>query len=874
MLRLLLLTIVLGTAGMAAAQPAAPAPAGTPLVLQLEEAAAAGNYAGVLSLGVRPDVPGLREFAASITPPPSRLVIKERDRTETDDGGVRLLLEVLAEADRSATITTWRVDLNRVEASGPAAGARIAGMEQVAVVSGLHRLLLDPTQQFEVRDLVVRAPDLTLEMPSGRAFAADVPGGHTAIVLLGRGRMRFAPDDEAERTQLRIFSGASVLDAEFDAAFLRLNPVDLDERLASGVLTPRPVAPRDLRRAQELFDEYVGQTFNLDLGDLSRDRWSLVPVPGDLIAEVRTRRYGNLTYARSGKDAEDITLFDRRRRRNISVYSSAAKLEARGRFYSEDALAEYDVLEYDVEAAFAPDRRWMDGQARLRLRIRAPSLTVLTLRLAEPLVVRGVVSPGYGRLLHLRVVGQNSVVINLPDAAMRGTEIELGIAYGGRIDSQRIEGEGVTVSAQEPMFDQVYIPIEPHFVYSNRSYWYPQAMVTDYATARLRISVPAEFTAIASGRPAGVDAAEDARGSRRVFTFVAADPVRYLACVISRFDGAGTRQIPVESTPGASGEDAVSLHVQANPRQRGRARELMDQTARMLAFYSSVMEAAPYAAFTLAVTESELPGGHSPAYFAMLNQPPPMSSLVWRNDPVAFDGYVPYFLAHEVAHQWWGQAVGWKNYHEQWLSEGFAQYFAVLYARHDRGEEQFASMLRQMRRWAMEHSAQGPVYLGYRLGHIRGDGRIFRALVYNKGAMVLHMLRRLVGDEAFFDGLRAFYREWRFRKAGTDDLRAAMESVSGRDLRPFFDAWIYASDLPTVRVTSEAAAGATTVRFEHLGAVVPVPLTMSVVYEDGRTVEQVVPVTGAVVEERLPPGTVRSIDVNRDHGALAEIVRR
>ena len=55
-----------------------------------------------------------------------------------------------------------------------------------------------------------------------------------------------------------------------------------------------------------------------------------------------------------------------------------------------------------------------------------------------------------------------------------------------------------------------------------------------------------------------------------------------------------------------------------------------------------------------------------------------------------------------------------------------------------------------MRRWAIDQSDQGPVYLGYRLGHIRNDGRIFRALVYNKGALTLHMLRKLIGDDVFF----------------------------------------------------------------------------------------------------------------------------
>ena len=67
------------------------------------------------------------------------------------------------------------------------------------------------------------------------------------------------------------------------------------------------------------------------------------------------------------------------------------------------------------------------------------------------------------------------------------------------------------------------------------------------------------------------------------------------------------------------------------------------------------------------------------------------------------------FLAHEIAHQWWGHAVGWKNYHEQWLSEGLAQYFAVLYAGTDRGHDVVRKLLGQMRESAAQSSSQGPI---------------------------------------------------------------------------------------------------------------------------------------------------------------------
>ena len=154
---------------------------------------------------------------------------------------------------------------------------------------------------------------------------------------------------------------------------------------------------------------------------------------------------------------------------------------------------------------------------------------------------------------------------------------------------------------------------------------------------------------------------------------------------------------------------------------------------------------------------------------------------------------------------------------------------AALYGEKERGPETFAGLLRQMRRWAIETSDQGPIYLGYRLGHIKSDSRVFRALVYNKGAMVLHMLRRLVGDEVFFTGLRRFYTEWRFAKAGTDDFRKAMEAASNRDLQPFFEGWIYGSSIPRLKVTQQQGE-TLLLRFEHRLDVVVVPVTVQITY--------------------------------------------
>jgi hypothetical protein len=840
----------------AAAQPDAVAA----LLARIEQAGREADPVAVRALAV--EGLDLEEFAREITPASAdRLVVQERDRMPVEGERVRVLIEVFIEEDIQARLHTWSLDL--VPGATPLELPRIVGAVRLTAITGLFRLRLDMTRELSVHDLRLRAPDLSLDMASGAAFVAETDEGPTAVVLLGRGRMHFAPQDAAERTQVRIFAGRETLDTEFDAVFIRLRPSQFEHLFPAGALRPREVNPQTARRALAVFDENVGRTLQIDLSDLSRDRWSLVPQGWDIVAEVRTRRYGLLTYSRTFSEAEDVAFFDRRRRRTISTYASQQKLETRGRFYSEDDQLDYDVLHYDVDVAFTPERQLVEGTSRLKVKILGRSVSTLTLRLADSLQVRSVSSPEFGRLLYMRVVDQSVLIVNLPGVVVEGSEFWVAVTYAGRVQPQRLEREIVAVGQQE--IRDTGIPVEPHYLYSHRSYWYPQALVSDYASATLRIAVPANMDVVATGQPTAPPTAPE-RG-RRVFTFEAAEPVRYLACVISRFTELEPRTVEL------SGGESIALRGHANPRQAGRGRSMMSDAADILTFYTSLAGGRPYPSLTLAVSENERPGGHSPPYFALVHQVLPTTEIVWRNDPVNFDGFPQFFLAHELAHQWWGHAVGWKNYHEQWISEGFAQYFTALYAQRLRGDAAFAAVLRQMRQTAIASSDQGPVYLGYRLGHLRNDDRVFRALIYNKGAMVLHMLRRLVGDDAFFEGLRTFYAEWRFRKAGTDDFRQVMEAASGRDLTGFFETWIYGASIPQVAFRSQVRNDQAELRFETREPA-DVAIGVTILYVSGRTEDVLVPLTGRLTVTSVPLAErVRSITANADHGALVEIRR-
>jgi hypothetical protein len=849
-------------------------------------------------------------FDAMVPQGVTRAVMKERDRSPlmgTLPGeGYRLVTEVFIETGPRGRIATWRLDIRRPRGENLASQPwRIVSQDRLASVEGLHRLALRPERQFAAKDLALSSVDFTLKLPVGDVFVTETPEGVTGLVLLGDGSMSFTPGPKEERGQLRLFGGAETLDSAFTTAFVRLNPFEFEQHIANGVLEPVAVDARNFRRALSVFEEEVSKSFSLDLSDLSRDTWSLLPQAGDFVAEVRTRRFDEITYARSIAQSEDVTLFQRAKKKNISSYVSEHKAASEGRFYDEDEQVEYDILDYQVEAAFAPQRDWIDGQTRMKLRVKAYALGVLTLRLAETLNVSSVTSDELGRLLFLRVRNQNSIVVNLPSSVPRDYVLTMTVEYSGRLERQNTLEESVTIDAQQrsPQPDEILnVPPEDKWLFSNRHYWYPQGQVTDYATATMHITVPAEYRVVGSGVPAlgSPTLASSGRpdGSlSATFVFNAVQPVRYLGFVVSKLTridaatvalnivapspaarppaarAAGAKAQPV--IPPVGTRNTIALTIDANKRQEQRSRDMMSTTVELLQFYSGLLNDVPYDSLSIAVVEEQTPGGHAPGYFVMINNTPPVSQLSFRGDPATFSGFPEFFLAHELAHQWFGQAVGWKNYHEQWLSEGFAQYFAALYAKERRGEGAFRDVLRQFRRWSFDASDQGPIYLGYRLGHIRNEPRVFRALVYNKGAAVLHMLRRLLGDDAFFRGLRRFYAENRFKKAGTVDFQMAMEAESGRKLERFFQRWIFDMSLARLRFSSTVVGQELVVKFEQVGEIFDVPVTVSVTYSDGKTAEFVVAVTDAVVEQRLPlTGSVRSVDVNQDSAALATIDKR
>ena len=315
----------------------------------------------------------LSEFVQSMTfPKVTRATVKERDRAPLESRRVRVSAR---NADRSRRRRA-RHDVARSTSSRWATRRpwQIADVERLSVISGLFRLALDTTTEYEVKNLVDQraGPDAVAAVRATRS-SSTTPDGPTALVLLGRGRLEFTPKAEAERGQVRIFSGAEALKTGVRHR-VRARAAARSSARASRAeaLTPRAGRSRrtcGVRRRSST--PTCRKSFQLDLDDLSAARWSLTPSSNDFVAEIVTGRYGPLTYARANSEPEDISFFDRRRHRNISVYPSEAKLATRGRFFSEDEKLDYDITRYEIETAFAPDRLWIDGTAKLSIHTRS-----------------------------------------------------------------------------------------------------------------------------------------------------------------------------------------------------------------------------------------------------------------------------------------------------------------------------------------------------------------------------------------------------------------------------------------------------------------------------------------------------------------------
>ena len=157
-------------------------------------------------------------------------------------------------------------------------------------------------------------------------------------------------------------------------------------------------------------------------------------------------------------------------------------------------------------------------------------------------------------------------------------------------------------------------------------------------------------------------------------------------------------------------------------------------------------------------------------------------------------------IAHEIAHQWFGNSASEANWHHIWLSEGFATYLTDIYVEETRGLEASLERLKAERQQVIQFAHRRPAPLID--VSVKDYNRLLNANSYQKGAWVLHMLRHEIGDAVFWRGIRAYYKKYALSNALSEDFQEVMEEISGKNLDKFFQQWLYQPGHPVLKIKS------------------------------------------------------------------------
>ena len=236
-------------------------------------------------------------------------------------------------------------------------------------------------------------------------------------------------------------------------------------------------------------------------------------------------------------------------------------------------------------------------------------------------------------------------------------------------------------------------------------------------------------------------------------------------------------------------------------------------------------------------------------------------------------------IAHEVAHQWFGDAVTQREWPHLWLSEGFATYFAALWAEKSRGDTAFRATMTSMRETIVNDT--GAVIKRPVIDTIETTlTRLLNRNSYEKGGFVLHMLRSQLGDSAFFRGVREYYSKHKHANALSGDLQAALEKSSGSKLGAFFDQWLRRPGYPEIEVTWRADSASQSLELgvtqEARFGAFEFPLRIAVTDQNGRTRRLDVSVPAQPDTRVMLPvsGLITAVEVDPDMQLLARITTK
>jgi aminopeptidase N len=359
------------------------------------------------------------------------------------------------------------------------------------------------------------------------------------------------------------------------------------------------------------------------------------------------------------------------------------------------------------------------------------------------------------------------LLIDLPGPVKAGDTFALTIDYHGKPKDGLIltadkDGHATAVGDNWPNRVHHWIP----------SFDHPSAK----ATVTFNVTTRAGQEVVANGRLDHVTS----NGTLRTWSYTEGVPIPPYCMIIAVGQFARVEAVERAITP-------LSYYVPVSEREL--AQKGFSPGAPVLEFFTQTIARYPYEKLALIVGATRFGGMENSSAIVFTSTLFSRPARAGMSKTYGIPAGNVDVIAHEIAHQWFGDSVTESTWSDLWLSEGFATYFAGLFVQRYESEEAFRQYMKdasaQVFNYEKEHRT--PI-------HDRDTENLMELLNpnnYQKGAWVLHMLRSDLGDAAFFRGIRAYYESHKSSVASTDDLRAALEKAAGKDLRAFFARWVY-----------------------------------------------------------------------------------